>query len=67
MGSPINRLMNVEVRQWIRSLSIPRLNVTAQIVSDGSSEYCSNPRSNTCVQVDRKKDPASLGLDLTIP
>jgi hypothetical protein len=55
--------MNVEVREWIRFLSIRYLNVTAQVVTDGSSIYCPDRRLNKCSKNDRKKDPTSIFLD----
>ena len=54
--------MNVLVRQWLRSLSIAYLNVTAQVTVDGTSVYCSDPRSNKCSKADQKKGPANLAL-----
>ena len=55
--------MNVEVRGWLRFLSIRYLNVTAQVVTDGSSIHCPDYRLNKCSKNDRKKDPISIFLD----
>jgi hypothetical protein len=55
--------MNVEVRQWIRFLSIRYLNVTAQVAPDGPLIRCSDPRSNRCSEVERKKGAANLPFE----
>jgi hypothetical protein len=56
--------MNVRVDQWVGPLNIANLNVTARVVTDGSSIYCStSPRLNTCSAADRKKGASSLMFD----
>ena len=55
--------MNVEVRAWVRFLGIRYLNVTAQVVTDGSSIHCPDYRLNKCSKIDRKKDPIPIFLD----
>jgi hypothetical protein len=55
--------MDIKVPQWIRDLHINHLSVTAEIVPDGSSEYCSNSRLNSCARKDRRKDLVTLWLE----